>query len=195
MEQVPVGYIAATEYTANSETGGIIVLALFVNGWSVDKCAESFEQLAKLAFQSRPSPRIPILSPIANFLVSFFADGRYSPDNLEAALQDTFGHDRSILDCSRATAIGTRIGLPVTTIRDVSTYVFTNYNGVGARPLGCGESLLMLRCFHLTLVGYHVLCPGDGLGRVPLWEMYVLLINLKRVANKDSARCGSAAPS
>jgi hypothetical protein len=125
-------------------TGGIIVLALCVNGWSVDKCADSFEQLAKLAFQPRPSPSIPIISPMVDFLVSFFADGRYSAVNLEAALQDTFGHDRSILDCSRATATGTRIGLPVTTIRDVSTCVFTNYNGVGVRPSGCGKTLFRL---------------------------------------------------
>lgn len=120
--------------------GGIIVLALFVNGWSVDKCGERFEQLARLAFQPRPSPGIPIISHIVDSLVSLFADGRYPADNLEAALQETFGRDRSILDCSRATATGARVGLPVTTIRDVSTCVFTNYNGVGKRSSRCGKS-------------------------------------------------------
>jgi hypothetical protein len=72
-------------------------------------------------------------------LISFFADGRYAAENLEEALQDTFGSDRSILDCSKATATGTRIGLPVTTIDDASTCVFTNYNGIGSRPADCGK--------------------------------------------------------
>ena len=131
--------VVGAELTAR--IGGIIILALCVNGWSVDKCTESFERLARLAFQPRPSLMIPMISPLVGFLVSFFADGRYSADNLEAALQVTFGRDRSILDCSRATASGTRIGLPVTTIRDVSTCVFTNYNGVGTRPSGCGNEI------------------------------------------------------
>lgn len=129
--------VASAELTAR--IGGIIILALCVNGWSVDKCTESFERLAKLAFQPRPSLMIPMISPLVDFLVSFFADARYSADNLEAALQATFGRDRSILDCSRATTSGTRIGLPVTTIRDLSTCVFTNYNGVGTRAPGCGK--------------------------------------------------------
>jgi hypothetical protein len=106
--------------------------------------------VARLAFQPRPSPHIPIISPIVDFLISFFADGRYPADNLEAALQDTFGRDRSMLDCSKATATGTRIGLPVTTIRDVSTCVFTNYNGIGARPSGCGKTVLLPLCPLLT---------------------------------------------
>lgn len=142
MALVPVGGVdnrASSRLT--TRTGGIIILALCVNGWSVDKCAESFERLAKLAFQPRPSLNIPIISPLFDFIVSFFADGRYSADNLEAALQDTFGPDRSILDCSKATASGTRVGLPVTTIRDISTCVFTNYNGVGTRPPGSGNDV------------------------------------------------------
>jgi hypothetical protein len=158
--------------TLTARVGGIIILALCVNGWSVDKCAESFERLAKLAFEPRPSLKLPIVSPLVDFLVSFFADGRYSAANLEAALQDTFGTDRSILDCSRATASGTRIGLPVTTIRDVSTCVFTNYNGVGSRPPGSGNGVDLIAVgIGLHHTGYHVLRPGDSAGRVLLWEM------------------------
>ena len=114
------------------------------NGWSVEQCTKSFERLAELAFQPRwlpPRwlPDIPLLSNGLNFLIWYLFDGRYPADNLEAALQETFGDDRSILDCSKATATGTRIGLPVTTIGDTSTCVFTNYNGVGERPADSGE--------------------------------------------------------
>lgn len=128
---------------------------LCIIGLSVELCIERFEGFAKFAFKPRSSSAIPIISPIIDFLlsgipiispiidflVSIFADGRYPADNLEAALQDEFGSERSILDCSKATAAGTRVGLPVTTIRDTSTCVFTNYNGVGTRPRGSGRSL------------------------------------------------------
>jgi hypothetical protein len=100
----------------------------------VEQCIDRFESLAKFAFKPRPSSGIPLI----DFFVSIFADGRYPADNLEAALQEEFESDRSILDCSKATAAGTRLGFPVTTIRDTSTFVFTNYNGVGTRPRGSG---------------------------------------------------------
>jgi hypothetical protein len=105
----------------------------------VEQCIERYERLVTKAFVPRPSLKIPLLSPILDFCISFIADGRYPVANLEAALQEAFGNDRSIIDCSNATATGTRFGLPVTTIRDTSTCVFTNYNGVGTRPQGCGK--------------------------------------------------------
>jgi hypothetical protein len=117
---------------------------MFINGWSVDDCANVFEGLAKKAFEPRwffhipVLPRIPILSHILEFLVSYLADGLYAAEGLEAALKDAFGSDRSILECSHATAIGARVGLPVTTIFETDSCIFTNYNGVGARPQDCG---------------------------------------------------------
>jgi len=73
--------------------------------------------------------------------VSYLADGLYSPDNIEAALKEVFSADKSILDCSYATSIGTRIGLPVATVdQRPSVRIFTNYNGVGERSKDHGMS-------------------------------------------------------
>ncbi|KAJ8058493.1 hypothetical protein OCU04_012681 [Sclerotinia nivalis] len=151
--------------------GAIVALKLCVMGWSIEKCIERAEHFAKFAFQPRfishiPAfiPRIPGFSAFVSFLISYFADGCYSADYLEEILQEEFGKERSILDCSNATATGTRIGIPVTTIQDTSICIFTNYNAIGTRPSKCG---------------YHALQPKCGLGQVPLWKI---------------ARCGSAAP-
>jgi hypothetical protein len=108
-------------------------------GWSIEKCIERADHFAELAFQPRFIPKIPGLSWFVSFLVSYFADGYYSPDYLEAILQEEFGKDRSILDCSNATAAGIRIGIPVTTLQDTSTCIFTNYNAIGTRPSNCGK--------------------------------------------------------
>ncbi len=107
---------------------------MFINGWSIDDCTETFEKLAKLAFQRRKVFNFPFLPRALELLVSYFADGIYPPENIEAALKQVFGTDRSILDYSDATATGTRVGLPVATVDErPSCRIFTNYNGVGER--------------------------------------------------------------
>lgn len=108
-------------------------MAMFLNGWSIDESTKTFEKLAKLAFKRRKVLDIPFLSRTYEILKSYLADGIYPAENIEAALKEVFGTDRSILDSSHATSIGTRVGLPVATIRDPACCIFTNYNGVGSR--------------------------------------------------------------
>jgi hypothetical protein len=112
---------------------------MFVNGWSIDESTETFEQLAKVAFKPRKVLQIPIFRHCLELIISYFADGLYPPENIEAALKLVFGNEKSILDFSHATSSGTRIGLPVATVDGKpSRRVFTNYNGVGKRENGQG---------------------------------------------------------
>ncbi|EXJ56219.1 uncharacterized protein A1O5_12675 [Cladophialophora psammophila CBS 110553] len=137
-------------------SGGLIVLAMFHNGWSIEKSSDAFERLAKLAFRRRKGLGIPFLSRLRELLVSYFTDGLYAAKNIEAALKEAFGTEESILDYSHATSTGTRIGLPVATVHEKpSCRIFTNYNGVGAREQNPGQ----------------VIKPKDGFGRVPVWEI------------------------
>lgn len=108
----------------------------------MEQGTENLERSAKLAFQPRLSLGIPLFSQVLDLIISYFADGRYPADKLEAALREALGSDQNILDCSKATETGTRVGLPVTTIRDTSICVFTNYNGVGTRPRDCGKVII-----------------------------------------------------
>ncbi|KKY22693.1 putative patatin-like phospholipase [Phaeomoniella chlamydospora] len=156
-------------------SGGLIILAMFINGWSVDHSTEMFENLAKLAFQRRKVLDIPFLSRLQELLMSYFADGLYSAQNIEAALRDVFGVERSILDCSYATSTGTRIGVPVATVQDrPSCRVFTNYNGNGVRHEDQGliqSSLLSSVTLTQPETDDHIIKPKDGFGRVPVWEI------------------------
>jgi hypothetical protein len=136
---------------------------MFLNGSSIDDSTEAFTELADLAFKprqvfipvisnilSRILSRIPILSRIRLLssiyvlLKSFRADSLYPAENIEAALQEVFGKDKTILDYSYATSIGARVGLPVATIREPSSCIFTNYNGVGTRDPDQGKSLRII---------------------------------------------------
>ncbi|KAH7111354.1 hypothetical protein B0J11DRAFT_598877 [Dendryphion nanum] len=136
--------------------GGLIVLAMFINGWSIDDSTDTFEKLAKLAFQRRKVLNLPFLPRILELLISYLADGIYPPKNIEAALKQVFGANRGFLDYSHATTTGTRVGLPVATVDEKpSCRIFTNYNGVGER----------------IRKQDNVIKPNDGNGGVPLWEI------------------------
>ena len=113
---------------------------MFLNGWSIDDSTEAFEKLAKRAFKRRRVLGIPFFSRIQEVLLSYFADGLYPAKNIEAALKEVFGVERSILDSSYATSTGTKIGLPVATIQEKpSCRIFTNYNGIGVRDQDQGK--------------------------------------------------------
>jgi hypothetical protein len=129
-------------------TGGIIALALCINGWKVSDCVEHFERLAKLAFLAHSTSYIRWA---VRLLMSLITDGIYPAQVLETVLQEVFGN-RRILDPSHATAVGTKIGITVSSMKP-EPFIFTNYNGVGDRRNKKYEK-------------YGVL-----LGNIPVWEM------------------------
>ncbi|KAH7304394.1 hypothetical protein B0I35DRAFT_454699 [Stachybotrys elegans] len=138
-------------------SGGLIVADLFINGNSIEQSTGRFEALANLAFQQRELLSLSRLPQFLRFLIphltnslqplpyilrlykilmSYFGDGLYPSKNIEQALIQAFGTNRSILDLSSATATGTLVGLPVATTDDRPTSrLFTNYNGVAGTEL------------------------------------------------------------
>jgi hypothetical protein len=147
--------IFTTQTSYTNIPGGLIVADIFLNGWTIDRSTERFERLAKLVFQRRGVPNVPLLPRFLNrlipqladsfqplplllrfseLLVSYFTDGLYPRQNIEEALKQAFGTARGILDISQATTTGTRVGFPVATVDEKpSCRIFTNYNGTGKR--------------------------------------------------------------
>ncbi|KAM4062582.1 patatin-like phospholipase domain-containing protein [Hirsutella rhossiliensis] len=130
------------EVAYGTSSGAISVCGLFINGWPIEDCIASSEAIAKLAFR----PRI---------LLSLAYDCRYPARGLEKALQQLFGTKRGILDQSAATEMGQFVGMPVTATGDASTYIVTNYNGVGNSD---------------ERAGYRNIQPAAGISGVPLWK-------------------------
>ncbi|PNH39090.1 hypothetical protein VD0003_g10211 [Verticillium dahliae] len=153
--------------------GGLITAELCLNGSSIDQAIQRFGTLAKQVFHRRRGVRIPFLpsllrrwiahglryffpfpqlAQLIDILLCLFADGLYSPTNIEEALRVAY-HTRGLLDVSHSSATGTHVGLPVATIdKKPLERIFTNYNGVGKRPR-------------------NQVRPKEGLGNVPLWEV------------------------
>ncbi|OBT48514.1 hypothetical protein VE00_01410 [Pseudogymnoascus sp. WSF 3629] len=114
------------DFVFGTSSGGIIALALSHKGLSVEDCMDLFERLAKRAFE------LHYISYFRAILVSLFTDGIYPARNIERALRDVFGSNETILDCSSATAMGTKIGVVASTMKP-EPFLFTNYNGLGDR--------------------------------------------------------------
>ena len=154
-----------------NSVGAIIASALCVNGWTVKDCIASFENLSRLAFRPRRPCGIPVLSKIYEFIASLLVDSRYPARNLETALRMVFGSSRSVIDYSKAVEMGTMLGMPVTTVRDASPCVITNYNAVGEREHGSGK-LNKQKCgpWAYPSPDYHVLRSKGTTPRIALWE-------------------------
>jgi hypothetical protein len=120
--------------------GAIIAIDHFMNGRSLNESIDMFPGIMERAFKRRASLHLPFVSKGIRLVASYFADGLYRAENIEAVLKDIIGADKNILDCSYATATGTKVGLPVATVSKHPLFrIFTNYNGVGARRRDAGE--------------------------------------------------------
>ncbi|KAF5528875.1 patatin phospholipase, partial [Fusarium mexicanum] len=106
--------------------GALIVLAMFANGWSVERCTIEFEQLARMAF--RPNLLPPL--PGANWIRSILLDSMYAESNIETPLKTAFG-DGVLTEAPYAKRVGSKIGVLTATVVRPSLCLFTNYNGIG----------------------------------------------------------------
>ncbi|KAM3066494.1 hypothetical protein ACMFMG_011992 [Clarireedia jacksonii] len=139
-----------------TSSGGLIVMAMYLNGLSVTECMDIFETLSFKAFDRGFVSSNSIFSRLRELLISYFADSLYSADNLEEGLRSQFGDERSLMDHSAATRKGAKVGITVTGVPNAEL-LFTNYNGVGSR---------------LSEAGYRHILSDDTSNRVRIWEAY-----------------------
>jgi hypothetical protein len=133
MESVLVclSFCSLLDKFSKSSVGALIVLALFINGWSVEQCTVEFEQLAKVAF----SPPSILSLPGLSWARSILLDSIYSEHGIEGALRKAFG-EGTLTESSHAKMIGAKVGVPAATIRQPCLSLFTNYNAVGQERTG-----------------------------------------------------------
>ena len=119
--------------------GGLIVLGLFLKHWDVSRCMRVFDVLIRDFFGIHMTKGSGVLTRLRDWFRCWLSDGRYDVSMLEASLKDVFGDDRRIFDVDRYGASGRKVVVTATTLSDASTYIFSNYNGIGTRDRGCGK--------------------------------------------------------
>lgn len=115
--------------------GGLIVLSLFLRRWEIPHCFDVFNAFARQFFR-KGQQKLSIFGCLKNVIKCWIFDGRYNVNALEDFLKEQFGNGR-MFDQAKGVS-GTKVAVTATGISDAFPFVFSNYNGIGARDAECG---------------------------------------------------------
>jgi len=105
--------------------------------------------------------------------MSIFTDCIYPAGHIETALREAYGCAQGLLEMSQAASLGTRVGIPVATVRKPSLCLFTSYNGTGLRKndLGSLQSSCSPPATADSFLEYHIIESHDGAEQPRVWEV------------------------
>ena len=105
--------------------------------------------------------------------MSIFTDCLYPAGHIETALKEAYGCAQGLLEMSQAASLGTRVGIPVATVRGPSLCLFTSYNGTGLRKdnLGSLQGICGLPATADSFSEYHIIESHDGAEQPRVWEV------------------------
>ncbi|KEF50886.1 uncharacterized protein A1O9_13067 [Exophiala aquamarina CBS 119918] len=152
---IPLSFFAALEHhlgitgivhrafdaVFGTSSGGIDEAGIFHQGWSIQRCQETFQAVAEEVFVRRSMARPLVMPNIQKALLSCFTDTLYPAEAVNGALQRVFGISTGLDEStSFASRFGIKLGLTAATVREpLKRLLLTNYNGFGRRLDGCGE--------------------------------------------------------
>lgn len=134
--------------------GGLIVLSLFLLGWDVPRCIREFDTLARQFFTKRRTESRSRVGYLHRVFRCWLSDGCYDVFTLEATLKNCFGLTRRMFDAPISTS-GIKVGVTASTISDASSFVFSNYNGLGTRTKECGRDTRFVKSQQSFLLMLH----------------------------------------
>ena len=136
---------------ADTLTGGLIVLGLFLHHWTIDYCDNAFEALARQLFRNPDRESKSIVKRLRNALKCWVSDGCYDAGSLERTLQRQFGGDKKFFGYSDRPA-GSKVAVTATMISDAFPIIFSNYNGMGSRHNDSGMILFRIPIGEMTFL-------------------------------------------
>ncbi|KAL7940049.1 acyl transferase/acyl hydrolase/lysophospholipase [Trichoderma barbatum] len=168
---LPISVQRNFDVVYGTSSGALIACALIINGWSIERCINYFEESSIKAFEKRQLFQlffcifgyIPILSPAFRLIMSLLVGSKYSARELEMIQQEVYGQHRGIMDSKEASEMGTFMGVTLTSTDDTNTFIATNY---GDTDNDCGRNDKSD-----ISKDYAVLKPSSGIHKVPLWEI------------------------
>jgi len=95
--------------------------------------------LVKRFFVKKRKESQTLLGRLHRVLKCCISDGYYDVSTLETIFKECFGETRRMFDTSSSVS-GTKVGVTAITILDASSFVFSNYNGLGVRNKESGET-------------------------------------------------------
>ncbi len=95
--------------------------------------------LVKRFFVKKRKESQTLLGRLHRVLKCCISDGYHDVSTLETIFKECFGETRRMFDTSSSVS-GTKVGVTAITILDASSFVFSNYNGLGVRNKESGET-------------------------------------------------------
>lgn len=108
---------------------------MFSKGLPPSACTKLYESLASKIFKKRFRHKIPLIS----LLLCLLDIPIYAVRAAKEAFIKAYSADATLLNPSFGLLIGTRVVLPVATVRDTLLIAFTNYNGAGDNRMRLGQ--------------------------------------------------------
>lgn len=154
-------------------------MALAVKAWSPARCREAFTELARDAFSVRKVTKYLGPSALHRGTLACMLGSLYPAQGLERALRRCFGATTPIDDCrSAAVENGVYVAVTTTTVPGSEPRLLTNYNGIGQRSDGDGESAKApgrsVHAHELIEPAHRVITVPDPSRTLTLWERCVV---------------------
>jgi len=128
--------------SADTSTGGLEALFLFVKLWDITDALKTFRHLAERCFSKAVTTAFSSLGQLRSYVRCLFQDSMYKADALEEILKDCFGNHLRMFDYPDTGTSRCKVAVTATTTATTSTRLFTNYNGCSLRKPECGKIML-----------------------------------------------------
>lgn len=108
--------------------GGLIILSMFLRGWDIQKCRESFDTIVKAFFSSKQQRSTSTtLVRMRQLVKGCINDGIYSAQDLEDCLRSVYGL-QGLFSTPTSGCSGQKVAVIATAMKSGHAQVFTNYN-------------------------------------------------------------------
>jgi hypothetical protein len=109
----------------------LIVLNLFIRRWEIAQCAEIFDRVTRQLFRAERQ-RANVFRTIRRILQCWLSDDCYDVEIFEILLKKNFENQQRMFDSLQLNSEA-KIAVTITTISDVFSFVFSNYNEIDIR--------------------------------------------------------------
>lgn len=126
--------------------GSLIVLALFLYGWSPQKTSEDFERVLHDLFGSLHGRQMALTTRLKKAVSCWVTDSRYDNSKVQSTLKNAFGPSQHMFGYFPKSITGGKVAVTATSISNADCFLFTNYNHSSSTDLPRGT------CYRVRLL-------------------------------------------
>ena len=113
------------DLVCGTSSGGLIIMGIFLQQWTIDDCLEKFKTLSTTIFKRRINSE-SIFGRLHDFVQSYWADSRFDTSAIEDAFQRAYGPQVRMFN---PITNDTKVAVLTTTARESHACLIANYNG------------------------------------------------------------------